>query len=642
MNRVTSVKTLTSEADVLTTYELDGLVKTLVANNKLAGSNGSLASVTTAYTYNRRRMLTKEEVSQPPTPSYLYNTSYGYNANGHLASFTYPDKFQLIYAPDALGRPTRVGSLATNISYWPNGAIAGFAYGNALIHTMTQNDRGLPASSVDKRPDNSVVALSDSYAYDANGNVLSITDGVPGGVTSRTMSYDGLDRLLTAISPGQWATATYAYDPLDNLRIADLGGPSPRQYRYNYDTTNRLSSIKTPAGATVYGFTYDARGNQTAKGAQTYTFDSANRLASVVNKETYRYDGLGRRASASSASGTMLWVYTQDGRQAFSYDGRRSQNRINVYLGNTMLATRTWDLGTGAINWRYVHTDSLGSPVAETDASGQVVTRNSYEPYGAAYGSTSIDGIGYTGHVMDQATGLIYMQQRFYDPHAGRFLSIDPVSANPNTGANFSRNWYANNNPYATKDPDGRSGVCAHDPCAPKAPINGTAQSSINTPTHASTSLRIAKEEAAKPETKSVSLNQSLRTVTGNKSAPNIRPDISVEKHSGDIDMIEIRSYGQTDAELANKLTDARAALGTPGRNIVLEPDPVVRPLTTVEAVGLRPGGLGAAAGILGPLGMVEAVLHIYADQVEAERAQQQPQQQSNQQALQPCLPPCA
>lgn len=48
------------------------------------------------------------------------------------------------------------------------------------------------------------------------------------------------------------------------------------------------------------------------------------------------------------------------------------------------------------------------------------------------------------------------MQQRYYDPQIGRFLSVDPVTANSVNGSNFNRYWYANNNPYRFTDPDGR------------------------------------------------------------------------------------------------------------------------------------------------------------------------------------------
>lgn len=46
--------------------------------------------------------------------------------------------------------------------------------------------------------------------------------------------------------------------------------------------------------------------------------------------------------------------------------------------------------------------------------------------------------------------------QRYYDPAIGRFLSVDPVTANANTGAGFNRYSYAVNNPYRFTDPDGR------------------------------------------------------------------------------------------------------------------------------------------------------------------------------------------
>ena len=55
----------------------------------------------------------------------------------------------------------------------------------------------------------------------------------------------------------------------------------------------------------------------------------------------------------------------------------------------------------------------------------------------------------------DWDSGLVYMQQRYYDPVAGRFLSIDPVTTDANTGASFNRYTYANNNPYRYIDPDG-------------------------------------------------------------------------------------------------------------------------------------------------------------------------------------------
>jgi RHS repeat-associated protein len=59
--------------------------------------------------------------------------------------------------------------------------------------------------------------------------------------------------------------------------------------------------------------------------------------------------------------------------------------------------------------------------------------------------------------VQDAATGLTYMQQRYYDPLIGRFLSVDPVTALDDPVGYFNRYVYASNNPYRFRDPDGRS-----------------------------------------------------------------------------------------------------------------------------------------------------------------------------------------
>lgn len=131
-----------------------------------------------------------------------------------------------------------------------------------------------------------------------------------------------------------------------------------------------------------------------------------------------------------------------------------------------------------ALTVEYIHTDALGTPVAVTNSAGVVIERSEYEPYGQLLNRPLTDGPGYTGHVSDAATGLSYMQQRYYDPGIGRFLSVDPVTANGNTGANFNRYWYANSNPYKFTDPDGRQACvgtiekinCIRKPEMPRSP----------------------------------------------------------------------------------------------------------------------------------------------------------------------------
>ena len=121
-----------------------------------------------------------------------------------------------------------------------------------------------------------------------------------------------------------------------------------------------------------------------------------------------------------------------------------------------MLSARTY---AGTVT--YVYTDAQGTPLAKADASGNVIATFDYAPYGAQALGTPPSGPGYTGHVNDPDTGLVYMQARYYDPVVGRFLSVDPVKVSPGNAFDFNRYAYANNNPNVYVDLDGRLPTCA-------------------------------------------------------------------------------------------------------------------------------------------------------------------------------------
>lgn len=429
-------------------YTPDGLPSSITTNNANGGEQ-----VINSYTYNKRRLLTSESLTQPGW--YTWTMNYGFDGNAHLSQQSYPSGLVVYRSLNALGQTTQVydqfgTTYASGVSYHPNGAVAGFTYGNGIVHTMTQNARQLPQRSTD----GSVADLG--YAYDPNGNVGQIADYVNGQQT-RGMSYDGLNR-LTQTTSSMFGTASYGYDVLDNLTHVAVGASNNRPARdhyYCYDGAWRLTEIRSGGcgGAMQWTLSWDVQGNLYAKGAQTYEFDYGNRLRAVPGLEYYRYDGYGRRVLNNHPTENFLYQYGQSGELAFIwYEGRHNEM---VYLAGSLVAIRDTPVG-GSPAVKYQHNDALGSPIATTNASQGLIDTTEYEPYGAQGNRPLANGPGYTGHVQDAATGLTYMQQRYYDPVVGRFLSADPVTALEAPVAAFNRYRYANNNPYKFVDPDGR------------------------------------------------------------------------------------------------------------------------------------------------------------------------------------------
>lgn len=432
------------------TYHADGLPQSITTNNISGGDQ-----VVNRYYYNKRRLLTTEHSEQPGW--YTWPIGYAYDRNANLASQTYPTGLVISYTPNALGQATEARdqsgyAYASAATYYPNGAVKQFTYGNGIVHTLSQNARQLPLVTADSGGTHRL-----QYSYDANGNVNNIYD-LDTPSKNRYLSYDGLDRLTAAGSQvfGGDHWHRFAYNALDNITSWKLAGVKDYA-EYIYSTQNRLANIKNSAGASIVGFEYDPQGNLAVKNGQAYQFDYGNRLRSVVNKENYRYDGHGRRVLAWSPTlGGIVSQYSFGGQVAYQQDDRKAIASENIYFAGSVIALRERAYSGSTYVLKFQHTDALGSPVAVTNQAGAVTERHDYEPYGAIIGKPTYQGIGYTGHVQDGATGLTYMQQRYYDPQVGAFLSVDPVTALSAPVGQFHRYRYADGNPYRFLDPDGR------------------------------------------------------------------------------------------------------------------------------------------------------------------------------------------
>lgn len=329
MNRLKATTFGDASPGISRTYTADGLPGTIV-------SSGS----TWTNTYNKRRLNEKESLNYGGA---LYDIVRRYDANGSLAQLTYPDRTTVAYNPNALGEPRQVGSYAGSIKYHPSGAIASFRYGNGIMHSMTQNIRGLPFQLADTG------AISDTYTYDANANVGGIADALATNLTSRTMTYDNLDRLKSVSAPKLWGSAGYGYDALDNLTSTTItGGGTARTLLHTINpATNRIDSTSGGPAAYNFSYTYDSQGNIIQRGTQGFVFDQGNRMKSATGKATYGYDGLGHRFTVVGTDGVnRVQVYSQEGQL--------------LYVRNTSLPLAT---GTKYI---YLHRHQI----AEVKAAG--------------------------------------------------------------------------------------------------------------------------------------------------------------------------------------------------------------------------------------------------------------------------------
>ncbi len=183
---------------------------------------------------------------------------------------------------------------------------------------------------------------------------------------------------------------------------------------------------------------------------------------------------------AISGAATGSYAYDTESSSAQAAHNRRVKqtldgtliHRDNVTTGETTDYLRLGQSGptlvrlktqAGVVTPTYTHNDHLGSASMGTSAGGSILWFESYTPFGEPLQTplANEDNQGHTGHIHDTATGLTYMQARYYDPVIGRFLSNDPVGFADRGWQYFNRYAYTANDPVNMVDPDGEQLVPA-------------------------------------------------------------------------------------------------------------------------------------------------------------------------------------
>ncbi len=78
----------------------------------------------------------------------------------------------------------------------------------------------------------------------------------------------------------------------------------------------------------------------------------------------------------------------------------------------------------------YYLSDALGSTMALTESTGDVVNDYEYDVFGAVSASSGslANFFEFAGEQVDDSTDLQYLRARYYDVASGRFLGKDPLA----------------------------------------------------------------------------------------------------------------------------------------------------------------------------------------------------------------------
>ena len=414
--------------------------------------HGAMAPITFTYD-DTGRQLTMSDTEGA--------SSFAYDPTGRLTSYT-RDGASVGYAYDDAGRPTAVT--------WPgSGGSVGYAYDTAgrlatitdwasRTTTMTYDDASRVTSVA--RP----AGLTTSFAYDDVDRVLAI-DHLQGGnpLLALDYTYDDVGNLLTASD--DTGTASFAYNDLHQLTSANY--PGSDDFTYAYDPVGNLTqrvgpdgtlartytdadqlATETLNGGTPRTFTYDDNGALTNDGAgRSFSHDVLGRLTAVDGPvdATYAYDGAGRRISATVDAVTTDFLLDIRGLGSVLSDGTRR------FLPGAPNAGYESD---GA--WVNALTDQQGTVMGHADAVGLVGNLTHYDPYGAPMpGESGLgSGPGFTGEWSD-ATGLLDLRARAYDPSLHSFMVRDSFGGVASAPLSANRYAYALGNPLRYTDPSG-------------------------------------------------------------------------------------------------------------------------------------------------------------------------------------------
>ena len=262
-------------------------------------------------------------------------TEYSYDACGRVASVTDADGVMTEYRYDADSRlvaKTRAGVVVESFVYDACGRLLERRAGTKLVGRYAYDAAGRVVRCVD------AAWGTRSFSYDACGRVVKAVSGVGG---TCFFDYDGAGRLLArrvATSEG-FATTSYAYDAVGN--VVSVTDPFGAVTKYAYDGAHRCTEVMNPDGSRV-SYAYDGAGEvasmhvakpgeRLGRLACAWVRDRAGRCLTV--KDYLAGENLARLGAQRSAAATVATATTTVGSANASATKTAGRSSIGVLDG---------------------------------------------------------------------------------------------------------------------------------------------------------------------------------------------------------------------------------------------------------------------------------------------------------------------
>ncbi len=377
-------------------------------------------------------------------------------------------------------------SLVSDIRYDAQGRVETETAGNGVIGSATYGEKDGRLMTL-KAVRSGGESLQDlTCDYDPVGNVIRIEDRAQPTrhfANQRiepvsTYQYDTLYQLSEAtgrelalvnhgpvfpdfqspVDPTQLAnyTQTYHYDAGGNLQqLTHVGSQNHSRTLVIARQSNRSLLVENdqPPTEEDIAAAFDANGNLLQlQAGQTLNWDLRNQLqevrpivreSGIDDSERYVYDASGQRLRKVRTTQAKAVTHMAEVRYLPGLEVRTDTatgemlHVITAQAGRSSVRVLRWQEGKpddlDNDQYRYSLTDHLGSSTLELDAQAQIISQESYYPFGGTSwwaGRNAIEAsyktVRYSGKERD-ATGLYYYGMRYYAPWLQHWINPDPA-----------------------------------------------------------------------------------------------------------------------------------------------------------------------------------------------------------------------